>query len=366
MPRKKVSEPCSQEESSPPPAGIRPEEVWKSIEKDYAGVLQGADSILDAPVEVVSVTPALDPSLGGGIPTGCWVSVAGIPKGGKTNLALTLAAQAQAMGMTVYYDDVEHRLKAMNLRGIRGLDTSPEKFRVIRSTEEHILSGKDHLNIVTQVLHDHPRSLVIIDSISALAEEGELNTGLDHSSRGGGAKTLSQFTRMVQAVVPLRRSIVLGITHLIHNTSGFGAPKVERAAQAWIYQADVRLQIVGKQDWDVGTKDHPRVVGQQVRWKVLCSALGPPGGEATAWLRYGVGFDRLFERLIQARDLDLITVNGSWVHFTFLKNHPELFGGTAPDPPPKTQGMERAYRTLEENPSWREALETDCRRELLG
>ena len=60
------------------------EKVMELIEKDYGeNIMVSAKSILDAEPEIIPVSPAADLGLGGGIPAGSWVTLAGKYKCGK-------------------------------------------------------------------------------------------------------------------------------------------------------------------------------------------------------------------------------------------------------------------------------------------
>src|SRR5690554_411390 len=83
----------------------------KQIERMHgAGTVMrlGSDEVV--PVEVVPTgSAALDIALGvGGLPRGRIVEIYGPESGGKTTLALHVAAEAQAKGGTVAFIDAEH------------------------------------------------------------------------------------------------------------------------------------------------------------------------------------------------------------------------------------------------------------------
>jgi RecA/RadA recombinase len=309
------------------------------------GIFTDASSILDSEQQILSTTPMLDLALGGGIPEGSWVTLSGDPKQGKSTMSLTLAAVAQAQGRMVVYADVEARLKKKNLTGIAGLDLSPAKFRLIRSTPEKLLNGPEFLNQILAVLETVPRAFIIIDSVSALAEKKEMEEGVEALSRGGINKQISLFCRVAGQAVMVNKSVVVGITHRIANTSGFGAPRVEKAASAWKFQRDVYLRIKKVDDWSVGdsrTLTGTRQIGQKVTWVVEESALGPPGAEVKTFLRYGEGYDKDTEFFDIACGFGLVSraEKGGMVTFSFL-------GGKNP---PKFRGDERACAALKADP----------------
>mgnify|MGYP003118130934 CR=1 FL=1 len=123
----------------------------KDIIKKYGNVISTGNQILERrkDYKVVTVSPAIDLSLGGGIKEGSWVILTGDPKCGKTTTALQIAANCQKEGRPIIYLDAEGRLKEMNLLGIDGLDK--EKMQVIHSEDEP-LSAEAFLDIAVSVL----------------------------------------------------------------------------------------------------------------------------------------------------------------------------------------------------------------------
>ena len=342
------------------------------IEKKYGKkVMVSAAGIMEEEQVVVPVGPSLDLALYGGIPRGTWCSISGPPKVGKTTTLLSFAASCQKTGMRVHYFNVEMRLKKKNLGGITGLDLHPDKFVLYESNDKIILSGQDYLEIVIHVLQTDPACLIIIDSVSALVEKAVLEDGLGTATRGGGAKLVSQFIDIVAAVVPVRKSIVTGVTHIIADTSGRSKSGTsEKAANRWLYQADVRAKATYAAPWEVGgskNKDGQVVggkeIGKIIKWTIQESALGPPGVKCESYLRYGVGIDRAYEIMEMAKAAQLFEMSGNWYGFNFLEEKPELLKGQKT---PNANGAEQAYALLNANPDWVSFLGEKVKEYMMG
>lgn len=323
------------------------------ISKEY-----GEDSIVTAErflsnkKQVIPWSPSMDIILSGGVPEGSWVSVNGRPKVGKTTSILSLAAKAQLPengGRTVYFLSVEGRFKEMNLRGIKGLSLDPTKFRLIQSTKEKILSTQDFLTIAEKIIKTHPKSVIIIDSISALADEKELTGGIGTETRGHNQKIISQFCNNTANVVPVMDVVVVGVTHTIANTSGFGGSTAEKAANRWLYQSDIRIKANYAAPWMV-PKTNGREVGKIIEWSCLTSALGPPGMKINSYMRYNVGIDDVYEIVEFANSTGLIEQSGSWFNLNFCCEPGQ--------DPIKKQGQENVYQYLLENPNMVTLLKT--------
>lgn len=308
------------------------------IKKNYGkNVFFKAGELLSREETVVSLSPALDFGLSGGIPFGKIVTIAGKPKAGKTTTSLQLAAAVQKLGKKVFYVDVENRLKKMNLEGIEGLD--PNQIFVIQSSKDKILTGEDYLNITLDIMKDgaNEESLFIIDSLSSLCPEAELAGKVSGSIRSTTPKLVASFCRQIAGIVPVMGHIVVGMQHLITNTSGYGAKWHIDTGEKIKYQADIRLIIDGTPErWE----EDKVQIGQIVTWDVACSALGPPGRDVKSYIRYGYGIDKIKEICVMATDFGVIDKAGAWFSFEY---NGELL---------KFQGETKLYEAIKASPEY--------------
>ena len=142
--------------------------------------------------------------------------------------------------------------------------------------------------------------------------------------RADGAKLLAKFCRKVANVIPVNKNIVIGITHLMGNPTGYGAEFKEKSGQAEAYQTDIKLRAKKFSPWKVGKEDTQ--IGQEVEWQVVTSALGSPGGNIVSHLRYGEGIDKHMELFSLAVDIGLINKGGAWYTFSSLPDSPKFQG----------------------------------------
>lgn len=302
------------------------EDVVKTFGENI--ILTG-NAIVDKKVITIPVSPSLDIILNGGIPEGSFVVLTGQPKCGKTTTSLDFAATAQKpeyqgdikKPRNVYYLNIEGRLKKRDLEGIPNLDLS--RFHVIGSQQGKILHAEEYLQIAERIINEEPGSILIIDSYSALCTEAEITSDMDKMQRADGAKLLAKFCRKVANVIPVNKNIVIGITHLMGNPTGYGAEFKEKSGQAIAYQTDIKLRAKTFKPWMLSADSTQ--IGQEIEWQVVCSALGPPGASITSYIRYGQGIDKHTELINFAVDLGLINKGGAW--YTFEKE--------------KFQGMEK-------------------------
>jgi recombination protein RecA len=316
------------------------EDVKKNFGSD---IIQSATALMDRESVVIPLSPSLDMILSGGVPEGSFVVLTGQPKCGKTTTSLDFAATAQKemyqgnlkKPRHVYYLNIEGRLKKRDLEGINGLDL--DRFDIIGSQEGKILNAEEYLQIGERIINEEPGCVLIIDSYSALCTEAEITSDMNKMQRADGAKLLAKFCRKVANVIPVNRNIVIGITHLMGNPTGYGAEFKEKSGQAIAYQTDIKLRAKSFKPWTLGADNTQ--IGQEVEWQVVCSALGPPGGVATSYIRYGFGIDKVTEIMMLAIDIGIINKGGAWYSL-------EIDGETQ-----KFQGTEKLRQFLVDNPA---------------
>jgi recombination protein RecA len=272
--------------------------------------------------------------------------------------SLCIARNAQKQGRPVYYLNIEGRLKTRDLMGIRGLKV--KEVKIIRSYRDEkkgvtrILTAEEFLTWGEWIVHNVPNAVIIFDSISQLAAEKELDGEMGEQHRAPGARLMSQFCRRVSNVVPVNNTIIISVLHLIANTSGFGAPKVESGGRKIKYACDVGLiaktfkfkRGSGKGDDNMNKPPY----GQEVLWQTTSTGIVAPGQQITSYIRYGVGIDEVLETMMLAKDAGFITKSGAW--YTY-EDHQE-------------QGEEKFCNYLNDNPKVLKKLQKQVKDMLFG
>ena len=314
----------------------------KEFIKKYGDYVTTGDKVLEQKksYKTVPISPAIDLALGGGIKEGSWVILSGPPKAGKTTTTMQIIANCQALGRKIIYLDVEGRLKEMNFE-VPGID--PSLVQVIRSGDEP-LPAETFLDIARKLVSakENEGCILVIDSISSLIPSRDLDEDISGMTRPGLPKILSDFCKKLGQTVPNQKVIVIMITHMITNTSGYGKSKMADGGVKIQFQADTRMEVKSVQPWESAgsTKEQKNVIGLKVTWDILCSSIGSPYKTCESWIRFGHGIDKVQEILMIAIDLGLISVAGSWYNLDFVETEKV-----------KLQGQEKVYNYLTENPS---------------
>ena len=348
------------------------------IIKEYGNIISNGLDILQEKqnYKVISVSPAIDIALGGGIKEGSWVTLTGDPKSGKTTTAMQIAANCQKEGRPIIYLDAEGRLKDMNFQ-VENLD--PSKMQVIHPDDKP-LPAEEFLRIAHLAMSDPENhgAVLIIDSISSLIPAKELDGDMT-PGRAGLPKILSIFTKKMGQLLPRQRGLVIAITHYISNTAGFGKAKMADGGNKIQYQADTRMEIghggektPAVQAWEVNKER----VGQVVNWKIICSSMGAPGGQVQSHIRYGKGIDNVQEVFMLACDLGLVNRAGAWYTCSFMSECKDLAKEINPNINTedeealtkafKFQGEGKVYEFFAKNPAVCDFVEKEIKEMLYG
>lgn len=330
----------------------KPANIENTITKNFGDdILINANSLLERKNEIISISPKIDLILGGGIPEGSFVIFTGQAKFGKTSLALNFCSSYQKhfsnienkeSEREIFYYNIEGRLKPRDLQGIK--DLKIDNFHIIESKPGKILHAEEYLQIGEMLINDKQNSIHIFDSFSALCTEAEMTTDMNQMQRADGAKLLAKFCRKIANVIPVNKNIIIGITHLMGNPTGYGKQYREKSGQAITYQVDTKLQATYIRPW----KDkNNHQIGQEIDWQCITTPLGPPGKTTTSYLRYGEGIDEIQELATLAADLGLIQKAGAWYKFTFVNSND----------PPSVHGIDNIKPALLKNSQWFEKLQ---------
>ncbi len=308
-----------------------------SIRKKFGdGIMVNGDQIIETEREIVSVSPAIDNALGGGLVSGTIVVIGGQYRVGKTTTAMCAASNAQQMGKKVIFDDAEHRLGSREFTSINGLD--PSKIDVIRSYKGNILSAENHLEILEDYLFNETDCFIVLDSISILSESREQTGKISDQTRGGSAKLVAQFMRRITPVVPVNNHILVLIAQRYANVSGQGKQNIVKIANSVNYALSTFIEFEYIKRWTQKDgeeeKEDAVQIGQKAHIVVNRSPFGPPNARAISYQRFGYGIDCLMETINVGEELGFVEKSGSW--YSYGEN--------------KAQGMENFRQLLIDNP----------------
>lgn len=310
-----------------------------AIEKKFGkGVVVNGRTLLEQDRKVHSVCPSVDIHCGGGFLEGSFVILSGESGCGKTTMAMQVAANFHEQGLEVFYCNAENRLGKNDLTGIPGL--RPDDLHVIGSSDGCVMSAEDYLLAVETILRTERDALVVIDSLSILSTDAELESK-DYQGipPGGSNRLVGNFCRRMAPIIPLRGNVVIGIGQVYSNIGGKTKWSASVPTKA-IHAASTRLHCKFFEPLKAGEK----VVGQKVHWKVQRSALGGSNTEFTSIIRYGRGYDVATELIEYGLELAVIKGSGWYSLPHWGEDHSKI------------NGREKLYEFLTEHPDEAAAL----------
>jgi len=213
---------------------------------------------------------SLDLALGiGGIPRGRITEIYGPESAGKSTLAQHIIAEAQKLGGTAAYIDVEHAL-------------DPEYAAQCGINVEDLLvsqpdTGEQALEICEALIRSAAVDIVVVDSVAALVPRAEIEGDMGDSLPGLQARLMSQAMRKLTSAVSRTNTSLVFINQLREKIGVvFGNPETTPGGRALKFYSSVRIDIRRIES----LKDGQTFIGNRVRCKVVKNKVAPPFRQA--------------------------------------------------------------------------------------
>jgi recombination protein RecA len=284
---------------------------------------------------------SLDIALGvGGIPRGRITEIFGPESSGKTTLCLHIAAEAQKLGGTVAFIDMEHALDPAYAAKL-GVDV--ESLLVSQPD-----MGEQALEIAETLVRSGAVDLVIIDSVAALVPRAEIEGDMGDASMGMQARLMSQALRKLSGAINQTKTAVI-FTNQLRQKIGvmFGNPETTPGGLALKFYASVRLDTRRIQSIKMG----PEIVGNRTRVRVVKNKVAAPFRTAEFDIMYNEGISKEGDIIDLATAMEIITKRGAF----FSYNDTRL-----------GQGRENAKEFLRQNIELCDEIEGVVRQRAMG
>jgi len=270
---------------------------------------------------------SLDIALGvGGIPRGRITEIYGPEASGKTTLSQHIVAEAQKMGGTCAYIDMEHALDPTY--AVRcGVDIDS----LLISQPD---TGEQALEITETLVRSGAIAVVVIDSVAALVPRAEIEGDMGDASMAMQARLMSQALRKLSGVIKQTNTAVI-FTNQLRQKIGvvYGNPETTTGGMALKFYASVRLDVRRIQAIKAGSE----IIGSRTRVRVVKNKVAAPFRMAEFDIMYNEGISRMGDLLDLASGLDIVTKRGSFYSYgdvrlgqgrenskDYLRQNPEL------------------------------------------
>jgi len=288
-------------------------------------------------VEVIPTgSIALDLALGvGGIPRGRITEIYGPEAAGKTTLCQHIIAEAQRLGGTCAFIDMEH-----------ALDPNYAQRCGVNIDELYIAqpdTGEQALEIAEALIRSGAMDVVVIDSVAALVPRAEIEGEMGDAHMGLQARLMSQALRKLSGAIKQSNTAMI-FTNQLRMKIGvmFGNPETTTGGNALKFYSSVRLDIRRIQS----IKSEGQVVGSRTKVRVTKNKVAPPFREAEFDIMYNEGISKAGDVLDIASELEIVTKRGAFFSFGDIK---------------LGQGRENAKEYLKQNPELLAQIEAQIR-----
>ncbi|MFC1937726.1 recombinase RecA [Chloroflexota bacterium] len=299
-------------------------------------VLKLGDEARTAVDVIPSGSLSLDLALGvGGIPRGRVSEIFGPEASGKTTLGQHILAEAQKLGGTAVYVDVEHALDptyaahcGVNVDDL--LVSQPD-------------TGEEALEITEALVRSGAVDAIVIDSVAALVPRAEIEGEMGDAHVGLQARLMSQALRKLAGGISRSGTAVVFINQLREKVGIiFGNPEVTPGGRALKFYSSVRIDLRRTES----IKQGDEIKGNRVRAKVVKNKVAPPFRTAEFDIMFDHGISREGDLIDLGVKLGLVKKAGAFLSYGDIR---------------LGQGRENAKQYLGQNPELARELEQQIR-----
>lgn len=274
---------------------------------------------------------ALDVSTGrGGIPRGRFSHIYGPDSSGKTTLAIEICKNTLAFGGKAFYVDIEQTLDSTLVSTILGEYKKDDNFI-------HVMpeTGEDAFRICEAAIDSGEFSLIIFDSVGALAPEKEMEDDFGDSHYALVARAISSFLRRNAYKVRTKRIAFVFLNQVRANIGAFIKTFEVPGGYALKHYSSLTISLFRGKDIQTKADDKGSAIGNLTKFTVMKNKIGVPHRSASFPIIWGTGIDRIRDIVDFAESLGVISKRGPY----------KVFDGE-----PLGLGTAKTIAKLEQNP----------------
>lgn len=285
--------------------------IISTVEKQFGkGALFILGSQASTEIEVISTgSIRIDRALGvGGLPRGRTAEIYGPNGAGKTTLALQTIAEAQKLGHMCAFVDAEH---ALDIKYAQSLGVDLEKLLISQPD-----NGEQALEITDTLCRSDKVAVIVVDSVSALVPQVEIEGGMGDAHVGLQARLMSQAMRKLTASVQRSKTVLIFLNQTRMKIGTYGNPLTTSGGEALKFYASIRMEV-NSVNPKIEIKDdetnETKIIGGTMRVKVVKNKVAPPFQTTDTIMIYGKGIDKAREIAEELLSLGLASKAGAWI-----------------------------------------------------
>lgn len=282
------------------------DELQKAMNKKYGdNTMITFDEHSKQDYDVIS-TGSMDLNLKigiGGYPRGRIVEMYGWESSGKSTLCLHAISEATNNGIKAAYIDAEH---AFDIKYARSIGVNVDNLYLSQPS-----SLEQALNIAVDLAESGNFGVIIIDSLSSLVPQKELDGIVGDSTIGIKARVVGQFLRKINPTIS-KNNVLLVLVGQMREKIGvmYGDPSTTDYGNSVKFYASIRLKVSKTVE-----KDGLVAISNRVKVKIEKNKCAPPFNVAEFSVLYGTGIDSFQEKLDLAVAAGIILRKGSWFSY---------------------------------------------------
>jgi recombination protein RecA len=283
------------------------ETTLANLRKRYGdGAIMKLGEAADMRVEAIPTGAlSLDLALGvGGVPRGRVTEIYGPESSGKTTICLHVIAEAQRLGGTCAFVDVEH---ALDPDYAERIGVAVDELYVSQPD-----TGEQALEIAEALVRSGAMDVVVVDSVAALVPRAEIEGDMGDSHMGLQARLMSQALRKLSGAIAQSNTAMI-FTNQLRQKIGvmFGNPETTTGGMALKFYASVRLDVRRIES----IKHQGNVIGSRTKVTVKKNKVAPPFRTAEFDIMYNEGISKAGDLLDVAVEHEIVQKRGAFYTF---------------------------------------------------
>lgn len=271
-------------------------------------ITKASESLYNQVSVLKSRLSKFDKLIGGGVPFRRITEISGAFSVGKSTLALTLVADAQAQDIECLWADSEFSYTDPYAK-LLGID--PTKLDLAQSN-----TAEELLDLIEEWVRNHNHAVVVLDSIGELLPKEESEKNAESKTIGAQSRIVASFVRKIKPLLVTQDIALIVLNHdvtdiMTGKLKTSGGKKLEHGKGIWIrLKKSFTKQVTEKSN---GIR-----IGDVIEFEIKKNKVSTPttiGQKMDMVLLYNKGFSTETDLMEEAIEKGIITKQGNSYFF---------------------------------------------------